>query len=302
MFSIRTLTLSLFLYSLAPLNVHAKDCESNFGQKTLFDLKAKQFSIEDESKRNKTAVKLLSCLGHKDPDIRDGVVYEGLSHWLRDQELEEQTIKVLFESLVALLNAPNQDKDNYTQPFASLVLAEVVRVDRITPYLTAEQRQQVVDTSTQYMEAITDHRGFDNQEGWRHAVAHTSDIFLQLALNPNISKTQLDQLLSAIVTQVSPANEHSYIHGEPKRLATAFAYIALREEQAEQTIVGALDEIANPKPFANWGSVYKSESGLAKLHNTRAFIYSLFALSNQSKNPNLIAIQPALIKIIRELG
>jgi hypothetical protein len=290
------------LLIIIPSIAYAETCETNFSHGYLTELKAEQFVIENEKKRNQVAIKFLSCLGHEAPEIRDGVIYEGLSHWLRNQQLEEQTIKTLFESLTTLLANANQDQNNFVQPFASLVMSEVVRVDRITPYLSEQERQRAVDVSTQYMSSITDYRGFNDKDGWRHAVAHTSDIFLQLALNESISKEQLNQLLEAINQQVSPTNGHSYIHGEPKRLATAFAYIALRGEQTEEEIANTLNKIANPSPFEDWNSVYKSEEGLSKLHNTRAFIYSLFALSSQSKNPNLIAIQPVLATIIRELG
>ena len=59
--------------------------------------------------------------------------------------------------------------------------------------------------------------------------------------NKNISKTQLDQLLSAIKTQVSPQNLHFYSYGEPKRLAMAFIYIVLRGEHTEREISSFFD-------------------------------------------------------------
>ena len=304
MLNIKKSIFALAFLTVIPSFAYAEKCENNFSPSTLKALKEDKFEIQDAEERNNTAIELLSCVGHPDPDVRDGIVYEAFSHWLRNELLEPTTVKTLYESLIQLLNTENKDKDNFTQPFASLVLAEVVRVDRVTPYLSAEERQKVVDVSTQYMRNITDYRGFIDKEGWRHAVAHTSDIFLQLALNKNVSKKQLNQMLEAIVSQTSPSSStpHLYVHGESKRLATAFAYIVLRGEESKQEISNILDKIAAPSPFADWGSVYKSEKGLAKLHNTRAFIYSLLAITGQSKNPNLVAIQPTLIRIIRELG
>jgi hypothetical protein len=287
---------------LFPLTVFADNCHTIFSDKALFEIKESQFAIENEQKRRDVAIKFLSCLGHENPDIRDGIVYEAMSYWLRNQQLDIATTKTLFQSLLRLLDEENRDKNNFTQPFAALVLSEVVRVDRITPYLSEKDRQTVVDISTRYMNNIKDYRGFSDTDGWRHAVAHTSDIFLQLALNRQITKEQLNQLSQAIAYQISPQHGHAYIHGEPKRLATAYAYIAARAEFSEAEIANQLNQFANPSPFNSWGGVYKSEAGLAKLHNTRAFIYSLVALSGQSKNPNLIAIQPTLVKIVQALG
>jgi hypothetical protein len=148
------------------------------------------------------------------------------------------------------------------------------------------------------MRNITDYRGFDDVQGWRHAVAHTADIFLQLPLNKKVSKAQLGQLLDALESQVSPQSSQFYVYGEPKRLAMTLIYIVLRGEHSEQEIVNYLESVTNPTPFTDWQSVYSDKKGLAKLHNTRSFIYSIFAISGQSKNPALKAIQPKLVELI----
>lgn len=295
-------TFAMLLIMHLPLVVNASQCTQYFTISELETLKKERFEIKSVNNRNKTAIQLLSCLGHQDPKIRDDVVYEGISHWLRNELLEKNTVKVIFNSLINTLKQANQDTNNFTQPFTALVLSEVIRVDRLTPYLSDKERQIAVDVSTMYMSNIEDYRGFDNTEGWRHAVAHTADVFLQLSLNQNISKAQLNQLLSAIKKQISPQNLHFYLYGEPKRLATAFIYIVLRGEHNERDISSFFDSVINPAPFANWDSVYSSKQGLAKLHNTRSFIYSIFAISGQSKNPKLKAIQPILSNIVQQLG
>jgi hypothetical protein len=228
-------------------------CMAVFSATELEALKSDKFIIASSNKRNHTAVNLLSCLGHPAPDIRDGIVYEALSHWLREDLLTGATVKQLYFSLIDILAKPRVDTDDFTQTFAALVLSEVVRVDRIRAFLSDSERQQAVDISTSYMVNITDYRGFENASGWRHAVAHSADVLLQLALNKKLTKPQLLQLANAIKGQISPQKLHFYIYGEPKRLAMAF-------------------------------------------------IYSLLAISSQSKNPELMAIQPLLLKAIKTLG
>ena len=55
------------------------------------------------------------------------------------------------------------------------------------------------------------------------------------------------------------------------------------------------------QPLNVWGDAYKSQSGLAKLHNTRQFLLEVNALLAQSKNEFLQSIKPdieqALISI-----
>ncbi|MGJ8682859.1 DUF2785 domain-containing protein [Paraglaciecola sp.] len=295
--------LSIFIVLLVmPLMANAEQCMNHFTMHELEILKEEKFEIDSVKNRNNTALKLFSCLGYPDPKIRDGIVYEAMSYWLRNDLLKPNTIKLMFDSLTKTLSKANQDSNNFTQPFAALVFSEVIRVDRLMPYLSDKERQKAVDVSTEYMRNIQDYRGFDDTFGWRHAVAHTADVFLQLSLNKQISRSQLAQLLSALKTQVSPQNSHFYTYGEPKRLATAFVYIILRAEQTEQGILSFFDYLGNPAPFDNWRSVYQSQKGLAKLHNTRNFVYSVLAITGQSQNPKLKAIQPMLIRIIKQLG
>jgi len=282
--------------------VQASQCTNNLTLVALDQLKQNNFEISSSTERNTTAIKLLSCLSYHDPKVRDGIVFEGISKWLRSDLLDQRTTKLLFHALIKILDGANTDGENYEQPFAALVFSEVVRADRVTPYLSADERQKAVDVSTKYMMAIEDYRGFNDIEGWRHSVAHTSDIFLQLAINRNISKPQREQLLSALQTQVNPANLHFYNYGEPKRLATAFLYIVLQGDYQGPEISKFLESVATPAPFDDWASVYSNNKGLAKLHNTRAFIYSILAITGKSDNPKLKEMQPTLLNIIKKLG
>lgn len=281
---------------------NASQCAGHFSQAELEKLKNQNFVIDTAEHRNQTAIKLLSCLGSPDPKVRDGIVYEATSDWLRGNLLEQVTVKIMFDLLINTLEQPNQDPLNFTQPFAALVLSEVLRVDRINPYLKESELQKAMDVTTTYMRNILDYRGFDDAQGWRHAVAHSADVFLQLSLNKKVSKVQLGQLLDALKSQVSPQSSHFYVFGEPKRLAMAFVYIVLRAEHSEQELLSYLDGVANPAPFSNWQSVYSDQKGLAKLHNTRSFFYSIFAISGRSENPVLKSIQPKIEELIKKIG
>ncbi|WP_299077326.1 DUF2785 domain-containing protein [uncultured Paraglaciecola sp.] len=287
---------------IIPAMVQANPCKANFTTLALKTLKKDNFVIESPEQRNQTALRLLTCLGDPDPKVRDGLVYEAISHWLRNASLSDSTVKSMFELLIDKLQQPSVDPLKFTQPFAALVLSEVLRVDRITPYLLDTERQKAIEVSTSYMSHIKDYRGFDDKQGWRHGVAHTADIFLQLSLNSKITKAQLNQLLEGIKSQVSPQNSHFYIYGEPKRLAMPFMYIALRGEHSLKELSSFLETVIDPMPYENWQSVYQSNQGLAKLHNTRHFIYSILALSEQSENPTIKALKPKLVELIQTLG
>jgi hypothetical protein len=187
------------------------------------------------------------------------------------------------------------------RPFAALVLAEVARFDRIEPFMTDQQLQQLVDASTGYLETIRDYRGFDEREGWRHAVAHASDMMLQLAVNPRTSKAQLDQMLAAIATQIAPAGGHLYIYGESNRLAQAVFYIAKRKLHTAAEWRRWFEQVSAPTPLANWGEAWISQRGIAKHQNTMHFLTALYLYVREGGLDSEDLVLPSIVAAIKPM-
>lgn len=233
-------------------------------------LKASGWAIADDNMRNAFARALTSCLGDPDPAVRDGIAFEALQHYLRDGLLTTETLAAINADLQAKLTAP--DPEGFQRPFAALVLADVARTDRISPWMSQQQRTQLLDASVAYMIAITDYRGFTPGEGYRHAVAHASDLLLQLVLNPALGRPELTRIRDAVATQVAPG-EHFYIYGESERLARPILFMAQRNAFSEAEWTEWFARIAAPGPLgATWDNWYLSNQGLARRHNLMAFL------------------------------
>lgn len=233
--------------------------------------------------RRLTAIGLLGCLGNPNPLIRDRLAFEVLSTWMRSDALEQSVLAELHDRLIPMLTAP--DANGFRRPFAALVLAEVARTDRIKPWMAADQRNTLVQAAAAYLTGIEDYRAFTNTEGFRHGVAHGADFALQLVLNPAVTRPQLDRLLAAIATQVAPARAGTYGAGEPDRMARPILFMAQRGLHSDAEWKAWFDGLLSPKPMATWDEAFSSEAGLAKRHNTRAFLLSLYASASTAENP-----------------
>ena len=278
-------------------NVSASSCAVD---STVSDLIAAKFEGVSTAELQTFAIDLLPCVGDSDPEIRDGVVFESMVHLLRNQKLDQPTQLILFDSLLDMLEGPDVP-GGFLKPFAALDLSEVVRADRVEPYLSDEKRQRVVDVSAHYLIEIADYRGFHDQEGWRHAIAHTSDVMLQLTLNENISDPQLLQMRQAIATQITPDNGHAYIHGESERLARPILYMARRSTFLQEDWDAWFAKVGDPTPFEDWNAVFKSEVGLAKLHNAKAFVNAIYINASASQNENVKALANSALNVLKEL-
>jgi hypothetical protein len=286
---------------LAPF-ASAQTCPPpGISREQLVELKAHQFAVPDEARRQALALDLLACLGSADQQLRDGIAFEALSTWMRDKKLSAATVGTILQQLLAQLSPDQPDPAGVQQPFAALTLAEVVRFDRIEQFMTDQQLHQVVDTSTRYLRSIRDYRGFDEREGWRHAVAHTSDVMLQLAVNPRTSKAQLDQMLAAIATQIAPPGEHFYTYGEGDRLAQAVFYIAKRKLHTADEWRKWFDQAGAPAPLANWREAWTSQRGIAKHHNTMQFLTRLYLYVREGGPDFQDLVLPSLVAAIQPL-
>ena len=146
-------------------------------------LEAGEFAPPEPAAAGELALALSNCLFNPDPWLRDDIGYTGISRLLRSGAVTPPELQTLRSRLLGTL-AQNADEEGFARPFAALVLSEVVRVDRITPYLSEPERAATLTAACDYLASIRDYRGFDRQAGWRHGVAHAADVLLQFALNP----------------------------------------------------------------------------------------------------------------------
>ena len=289
----------LLILCAMPLLAQA-DCPPDGWQRSDLDaLKATGFTVGDADERQALALGLVDCLGDADPTLRDGLVYEGLATWLRSGALDADTRQALLEGLLPLIAPDAGDAAGFRAPFAALVLSEVARTDRIAAWMTPEQRESLLDAGAAYLASVDDYRGFDADEGWRHGVAHGADLLMQLALNPALDREQLDRVLAAVATQVAPAGEHAYVYGEPERLARPVIFVLKRGLHDDAAWSAWLQGVVAPAPMADWSGAFASQAGLAKRHNTRAFLLALYSGLQESGDEALQARVPAVVAALR---
>jgi hypothetical protein len=306
----RTRYIELFLAGIASLcsskaalaEVNALgDCPpSGYARQQLDDAKANGFVLDNDISDDAFALDLANCLGSPDPVLRDGTAYEGLVALLRAERVSDEGKRALLAKLSAALRPGVEDSAGFAQPFAALGLAEVARTDRVQPYLSLQERQELVQTGVDYLVSINDYRGFHEEEGWRHGVAHTADLLMQLALNDNIGLSEHRAMLAAIASQIAPPGVF-YQYGESARLARPVLYIATKGTIGEEEWSDWLAEIAAPHPLASWSDAFSSDAGLARRHNTSAFLRELYLNASLGQNESLKVLLPGTIAAIKAL-
>lgn len=260
----------------------------------LREAKAAKWQVADDARRQALALQSLACLRSNNPVERDELAFEGLQAWMRADKLDTATVQDLRERLTAQLTAA--DPQGFARPFAALVLADIARIDRIKPYLTPEQRSQLVGASTNYLRSVRDYRGFDAKQGWRHGVAHAADVMLQLSLNPALARAEHEQMLAAIASQVAPVGEHFYHYGEGERLMAPIFYLS-RAKTLECSDWDNWFTALAAKP-ATAGA---QQAALARKHNLNGFLQPLYLNISESKDEaQRNCLKPLVLRALRQ--
>jgi len=271
----------LALGCLGPAAAGAACPPAGHDRAELIALARSSFELPADEARTKLALGLLDCLAEPDPVLRDEVAFEAWSSWLRAGKLDAPTRRTALDALLPRLTA--KDAQGFSAPFAALALSEVARTDRIAPWLEDAERARLVDAAATFLAGVRDYRGFDEKAGWRHGVAHGADFALQLALNPALDRAALDRLLAAVASQVAPP-AHFYVYGEPERLAAPVLYIGKRAMHTPDEWRAWFAKLADPAPLASWRDAFKSQAGLARRHDTQAFLLVLYANLREGKD------------------
>ena len=257
-------------------------------------MKEQTFIVSDDVRAALVAT-LPACLSDPDPALRDGVAYEALSAWMRAGKLDVAQRRALRDRLYAMLD--EEGGNGLAPPFAALVLSEVARTDRMSSWMSAEERAVMVERAAAYLSSVRDYRGFDAKEGWRHGVAHGADWSLQLVLNERVDRAQVETLLQAVAAQVVPEDAHAYVFGEPGRLARPVLYAAKR---------GVLDAAAwtrwfdaLPPRLGDANLAYADSAWLARRHDLMAFLMSVHLDADQSDDANIRALKPIVVQALK---
>ena len=243
---------------------------------------------------------LYTCLASSDPRLRDQTGYQLFSDLLREDRVPATERQALWHRLNRDINNQVNDPLQVFLPFAILVYVEVLRTDRITPWMTFTQRQDSVDTLVKAIKATDDYRGFSKDVGWRHQIAHLSDAVLQMAVNDKVLSAQKKQLARAIMSQISPSS-HAYIHGESSRMARAVGFLMLDPDLTEAFWSASFLLLSEPKSVTDWDKVFNHEAGLNERHNLRLFLYELLALLALTEQPHVVPLRQLAQNLLKQL-
>lgn len=217
---------------------------------------------------------MLRHIGSTDSELRDDLIYTAFAHWTISGELSENILIYIKESMLdhahLFYNIGETNTDSvFVRSFSVLLIPLLLERNQAHPFLKRDELIEIKEKLLLYLSEERDRRGFVENKGWAHTLAHTADaihaLFLYADLPPQDHITFLEAIKMAICTK-----EVTYTNLEEERLVTA-AVILLDPKKLMETEVE--DWIGS---FLKWDKTKVWNEEYKIIFNIKSFLGSLY--------------------------
>lgn len=183
---------------------------------------------------------MLNNIGSLDAQLRDELIYTTLSHWIPGNSLTanelEQIVPVVLDKNHLLFKLGETNTDSvFTRSFSMLVIPLLFMRHRESPFLSKDQIHQIKEKVFYNVQEERDYRGYDEENGWAHAIAHAADALDDLAQCSELDKNDLLTILNLVYEKMI-TTDRIYSDGEDERMVQPIISV-LNRKLLSQTYV-----------------------------------------------------------------
>jgi hypothetical protein len=231
---------------------------------------------------------LLMQLGSTERVFREELVYPILDGWISRgyysvADLSNMAIQ-LSHNLTKGLGEQGTDTV-LLRSYSLLTLSSIIYEDSRQRWLEKGLVAQLFEDALVHLAAEKDLRGYDNEQGWLHAIAHSADYLFAFALHPLIEKRDLERIMNAVVAKISEPIAHVYLYGEEERLTRTVMGVLQRDMLSLAFFVEWLQRLIHPQgrtalnadfESGSLMKIVRSETETCARHNIKQLLYSLY--------------------------
>lgn len=295
----RRLSFSLLLLCVATTSAAAQSAQPAAHDKAWWQAVAKAgYTVPVDVPLSALLDELTALLGHRDPELRDDIAYTTLAQWIYVKravpEAERLRLMRLWMRNMTVGIGETGTDTVLRRSFSALALAILPGLDNEAPYLERAAFGDLLSATLAYLRDERDVRGFSNDVGWMHSVAHTADVLRFLGRSRHLTVPEQALILNGIRDKLA-AVQTPLVNGEDERLARAVLSLVARsdfDEAAFGAFLKALDVPFDGKP---------TTQSLAVGQNRRHLLVSLLAVLTLDTRdlPGLARARAMVVEILR---
>lgn len=170
-------------------------------------------------------------IGNPNPYIRDKLIYNSFFEIITNDYLTNIQLKNLFEQLASnqyflyKIGSKNDDAV-YKRSFSALTLGILINKDKEQSFLEKSHISFSLDKTCFFLLNEQDRRGFTNEKGWAHSIAHCADLLDEIVTHPLFEQALYEKGLETILFCVN--DSFVYEDDEIERLSTPSAALINR--------------------------------------------------------------------------
>ncbi|WP_144612264.1 DUF2785 domain-containing protein [Bacillus cereus] len=246
-------------------------------QQQLEDIRNNNYIMDNTLNIDSLSSNLLKHIGVTDSYLRDKLIYSTFYHLINKDYISHTHLqKLLLESIsekYLLYKIYSDDEDTvFTRAFSTLLIALIIDADTKYNFLSQNDILTVKDQLIIYMNHEHDFRGYVQDHGWAHSIAHASDTFEALVRSPKLETLHYEEILQTLLNKVCVHSIY-YQYEEDERLVYPIVAM-LQRGLKEETLILALHDLVAQLPFQKQTLHIQSYEYL--YGNIKSFLRSLF--------------------------
>ncbi|MED1409069.1 MULTISPECIES: DUF2785 domain-containing protein [Bacillus] len=246
-------------------------------QQQLEEIRNNNYIINSSLHIDSLSSSMLQHIGVTDSYLRDKLIYSTFYHLIKKDYISHTHLQKLFSESISekyLFYKVHLDDDDavFTRAFTTLLIALIIDADTKHHFLSQSDILNVKDKLILYMNKEHDLRGYVQDRGWAHSIAHVSDTFEALVNNPKLGTSHYGEILTTLLNKVCVHSIY-YKYEEDERIIYPIVAMLQNGLEEEVLILALRDLVAQlqvQKPTLHIDS-YEFLFG-----NIKSFLRSLF--------------------------
>lgn len=156
-----------------------------------------------ETEGEQLVEELLANIGHPNPAVRDELNYRVFIELVQENVLPPTLLNKMATTLASTAFlykgiGDGEGDDVFTRSFSALTLTALFHADKQLAFLSTEEAQTLMEQCLPYLAKERDVRGFVEQKGWAHSIAHGADLGAAILTHPHAKIQYGAQLLQGV--------------------------------------------------------------------------------------------------------
>ncbi|HDR3888532.1 TPA: DUF2785 domain-containing protein [Bacillus cereus] len=210
-------------------------------QQQLEEIRTNNYIMANTIHIDSLSSSMLQHIGVTDSYLRDKLIYSTFYHLIKKDYISHTHLqKLLSESisenyLFYKIHTDDDDDDAvFTRAFTTLLIALIIDADTNHNFLSQTDISNVKDKLILYMNKEHDLRGYVQERGWAHSVAHASDTFEALVNNPKLETLHHEEILQTLLNKVCVHSIY-YKYEEDERIV--YPIVAMLQNGLEEEVL-----------------------------------------------------------------